>query len=70
MCSCRLVEYEVHRLREVAEERADEYAPAKSRHEAVPLDGAHARRAVKLDPPTGSPPATPWCLPPPRRAES
>jgi predicted nucleic acid-binding protein len=45
-----VVEYEVHRwaLREVGEERADEFAAAMSRHEAVPLDAALARRAAEL----------------------
>lgn len=45
-----VVEYEVHRwaLREVGEEKADEYAAAMSRHEAVPLDAALARRAAEL----------------------
>lgn len=45
-----VVEYEVHRwaLREVGEERADKYAAAMSRHEAVVLDAALARRAAEL----------------------
>lgn len=45
-----VVEYEVHRwaLREVGEEKADAYAAAMSRHEAVPLTAALARRAAEL----------------------
>lgn len=45
-----VVEYEVHRwsLRQVGEEKADAYAAAMSRHEAVPLTAALARRAAEL----------------------
>lgn len=45
-----VVEYEVHRwaLREVGEDKADEYAAAISRPEAVPLTAALARRAAEL----------------------
>jgi len=45
-----IVEYEVQRwaLREVDEEKADEYAAAMSRHEAVPITAALARRAAEL----------------------
>jgi predicted nucleic acid-binding protein len=45
-----VVEYEVQRwaLREVGEEKADGYAAAMSRHEAVVLDAALARRAAEL----------------------
>lgn len=45
-----IVEYEVHRwaLREVGEEKANEYAAAMSRHEPVPLTAGLARRAAEL----------------------
>jgi predicted nucleic acid-binding protein len=45
-----VVEYEVHRwaLREVGGDKADQYAAAMSRHDAVPLTATLARRAAEL----------------------
>ena len=45
-----IVEYEVRRwaVREVGEEKANMYAAAMSRHEAVPIDAGLARRAADL----------------------
>lgn len=45
-----IVDYEVHRwaLREVGEEKANQYAAAMSRHEAVPITAGLARRAAEL----------------------
>lgn len=45
-----IVEYEVHRwaLREVGEEKANAFAAAMSRHEAIALNAELARRAAEL----------------------
>ena len=63
-----IVDYEVHRwaLREVGEEKANQYAAAMGRHEAVPISAGLPSWAT----PTRSPPAMRWYTPQPRRGAS